>query len=289
MSDLDALVGRTYGPFPVRISSAKVDEYVESTGDDPGRWTDYAPPSYGGALLFVAAPAFFRDEAVAPYTRLLVHGEQQFIWHRPLPVGAEVQIEGTVERIRPRSGVYFATYVMSVTDDAGAGYLTSKSTFLMSDVESPGTPLPERGEPAPDERGPNDIPGQVLRTDGAAPPLEKSASRSDLVRYAAASTDFNPIHWDHRLAVEAGLGGVVVHGLLMAAWATQAAARLVSGAHPLIDGRFRFKAPMPAGAAATVSSVAGPTEDGRRAVDVEVATDGTVHMTAALGVSDVGR
>ncbi|NIP92489.1 MAG: hypothetical protein GWO24_03050, partial [Akkermansiaceae bacterium] len=56
-------------------------------------------------------------------------------------------------------------------------------------------------------------------------PLLKSASRADLVRYAGITRDFNPIHWDHEAAVEAGLPGVIVHGLLMASWVTQAAGR----------------------------------------------------------------
>jgi acyl dehydratase len=286
MSDLEALVGREYGPFAVRVSSAKVDEYVAATGDDPGRWTDHAPPSYGGALLFVAAPAFFADEVAARYTRLLIHGEQQFTWHRPLPIGETLSIRGTVERIRERGGVHFATFVMDVVDGSGAPFLESRSMFLMSDEEPPGAAADDRPEPAPDERGPNDVPADVLRLTegGAVPPLEKSASRSDLVRYAAASTDYNPIHWDHGLAVEAGLGGVVVHGLLMAAWASQAAGRLASGSHPLLDGRFRFKAPLAAAVPATVSAVAGESEAGRRPVDVVVSSGDTIHMTAALGI-----
>ena len=37
--------------------------------------------------------------------------------------------------------------------------------------------------------------------------------RSDLVRYAGASGDFNPIHWNARFAVEVGLPDVIAHGM----------------------------------------------------------------------------
>ena len=38
--------------------------------------------------------------------------------------------------------------------------------------------------------------------------------QADLIRYAAASGDFNPIHYDRQTAIAAGLPGVVVHGML---------------------------------------------------------------------------
>jgi acyl dehydratase len=37
--------------------------------------------------------------------------------------------------------------------------------------------------------------------------------RSDLVRYAGASGDFNPIHWNDRFATGVGLPGVIAHGM----------------------------------------------------------------------------
>lgn len=39
----------------------------------------------------------------------------------------------------------------------------------------------------------------------------------DLVRYAGASGDFNPIHYDHHAARDAGLDGVIAHGLYVMA------------------------------------------------------------------------
>jgi acyl dehydratase len=48
----------------------------------------------------------------------------------------------------------------------------------------------------------------------ALPPVVVRFTRADLVRYAGASTDFNPIHYSERFAAEVGLPGVVAHGLL---------------------------------------------------------------------------
>jgi acyl dehydratase len=46
------------------------------------------------------------------------------------------------------------------------------------------------------------------------PPLVVHFTRADLVRYAGASTDFNPIHYSERFAAQVGLPGVVAHGML---------------------------------------------------------------------------
>jgi hypothetical protein len=44
------------------------------------------------------------------------------------------------------------------------------------------------------------------------PGLHVRVTRAGLVRYAGASGDFNPIHWNQRVAREVGLPDVVAHG-----------------------------------------------------------------------------
>lgn len=38
-------------------------------------------------------------------------------------------------------------------------------------------------------------------------------TRADLIRYAGAAGDFNPIHWSDRSAEKVGLPGVIAHGM----------------------------------------------------------------------------
>jgi acyl dehydratase len=49
-----------------------------------------------------------------------------------------------------------------------------------------------------------------------APVLEHELTRTDLVRYAGASGDFNPMHHDEVKAKEAGLPSVFGHGMFSA-------------------------------------------------------------------------
>jgi acyl dehydratase len=53
------------------------------------------------------------------------------------------------------------------------------------------------------------------------PRLQVRVTRAELVRYAGASGDFNPIHWNERVAQEVGLPGVIAHGMLTMALATR--------------------------------------------------------------------
>lgn len=47
-------------------------------------------------------------------------------------------------------------------------------------------------------------------------------TRADLVRYAAASGDHNPIHQDEAVALSVGLPGVIAHGMYTLALAARA-------------------------------------------------------------------
>ena len=53
-------------------------------------------------------------------------------------------------------------------------------------------------------------------------PQRFTLTRADLVRYAGASGDFNPIHWSDRVAASVGLPGVIAHGMYTLALAARA-------------------------------------------------------------------
>jgi acyl dehydratase len=135
-------------------------------------------------------------------------------------------------------------------------------------------------EPGPEERGANELPvEQPLPAAGSPlPPLAKSASRGDLLRYAAATGDWNPIHWDHAAALSAGLPGIVAHGLLMAAWVIQAAARHARGDMPLRQARVRFRSPL---RPAEPAVVGGEVLEGG-SLRLRVDSDGEERVTATV-------
>jgi len=61
-----------------------------------------------------------------------------------------------------------------------------------------------------------------LRVGDDLPEQVFAITRADLVRYAGASGDRNPIHWSDRVAHEVGLPGVIAHGMYTLALAARA-------------------------------------------------------------------
>jgi acyl dehydratase len=68
--------------------------------------------------------------------------------------------------------------------------------------------------------------------------------RSDLVRYAGASGDFNEIHWNGRFAVEVGLPDVIAHGMFTMAEAVRVVTDWLDDPSALVEYGVRFTKPV---------------------------------------------
>jgi acyl dehydratase len=104
-----------------------------------------------------------------------------------------------------------------------------------------------------------------------APAISHELGRTDLVRYAGASGDYNPMHTDEVAAQAAGLPSVFGHGMFSMGLLGRA---LTDWAGPgnLATYRVRFtKQTWPGETLTTSVVVTGKREeDGRKLVDVEV-------------------
>ncbi|MEO6822376.1 MAG: MaoC family dehydratase [Candidatus Nanopelagicales bacterium] len=75
-------------------------------------------------------------------------------------------------------------------------------------------------------------------------PLVVTLTRADLVRYAGASGDFNPIHWNQRFAVSVGLPDVIAHGMLTMASAGRVVTDWVGDPGAVLEYGVRFTRPV---------------------------------------------
>lgn len=121
-------------------------------------------------------------------------------------------------------------------------------------------------------------------------PLVVPLSRADLVRYAGASGDFNPIHYDEAFARGVGLPDVIAHGMLTMGVAARALTDWAGDPGAVVSYGVRFVRPVvvPAGAAVAVS-VAGTVTAvdagaGTASVDLTVSVDGQKVLGAARAV-----
>ena len=69
-------------------------------------------------------------------------------------------------------------------------------------------------------------------------------NRETLVRYAGASGDFNPIHWNERFAREVGLPGVIAHGMFTMAQAIRVVTDWVGDPGAVVEYGVRFTKPV---------------------------------------------
>jgi acyl dehydratase len=105
------------------------------------------------------------------------------------------------------------------------------------------------------------------------PPLTVTLRREDLVRYAGASGDFNPIHWNDRMAAALGLPGVIAHGMLTMASAVRVVTDWIEDPADLVEYGVRFTKPVVVpdddkGAAVTFSAKVDKVADGLAEIDI---------------------
>jgi acyl dehydratase len=105
------------------------------------------------------------------------------------------------------------------------------------------------------------------------PPLTVTFKRDDLVRYAGASGDFNPIHWSDRMAAALGLPGVIAHGMLTMASAARVVTDWLDDPADLVEYGVRFTKPVVVpdddkGASVTFSAKVDKVAEGLAEIDI---------------------
>ncbi|MEU8543424.1 MaoC family dehydratase [Streptomyces sp. NPDC048717] len=105
-------------------------------------------------------------------------------------------------------------------------------------------------------------------------------TRATLVRYAGASGDFNPIHWNERFAKEVGLPDVIAHGMFTMAEAIRVVTDWTGDPAAVVEYGVRFTKPVVVpddaeGAVIEVSAkVAAKLDDQRVRVDLTAMSAG---------------
>lgn len=101
-------------------------------------------------------------------------------------------------------------------------------------------------------------------------------TRADLVAYAEASGDHNPIHQDEEVARSVGLPGVIAHGMYTMALAARAVETWFPGAEVVSFGcKFTNPVVVPADGGTTIE-ISGDTAEaeGQTTVSLTVTCDG---------------
>ena len=200
--------------------------------------------------------------------RMLVHGEQGFVLHRPMPVSGEVTITEEVTGIYDKGkGAVVATKssAVSVEDGQPLFDLTS-SVFIVGEGGFGG------------ERGPS---GQKSVAPDREPDLSITyQTRPDQALLYRLSGDRNPLHADKQFSDVGGFPRPILHGLCTYGFTARALLRGLCDGDPT---RFtamsgRFTSPVLPGEALTIKMWRGSAQ-----------SDGVSSQTVFQTVADDGR
>jgi acyl dehydratase len=85
------------------------------------------------------------------------------------------------------------------------------------------------------------------------PTATETLDQARLIRYAGASGDFNPLHWEEKFAAEVSpTGGVIAHGMLNMGLVSRVVTAWAGGPEKVKRLATTFRAPCPVGSAVTV-------------------------------------
>jgi acyl dehydratase len=129
----------------------------------------------------------------------------------------------------------------------------------------------------------------VIAVGAELPAQDFPIVRGDLVRYAGASRDFNPIHWNERFAKSVGLPDVIAHGMFTMASAIRVVTDWTGDPGAVLEYSVRFTRPVvvpdPEGATLHVEgTVRAVRDDGLVEVDLTATVEGQTVLARARAV-----
>lgn len=95
--------------------------------------------------------------------------------------------------------------------------------------------------------------------------------QAQLIRYAGASGDFNPLHWEEEFAAEVSpTGGVIAHGMLNAGLVSRVVTAWAGGPEKVKRLSTSFRAPCPVGSTVTIGGEVVETDAQARTATLSV-------------------
>ncbi|MBF6179760.1 MaoC/PaaZ C-terminal domain-containing protein [Nocardia otitidiscaviarum] len=207
---------------PFEVTRERIAEYAAATNDpiEAHRSGDVAPPIFGIVPVFDAMMVPIIDVVPMDVFGRVVHGEQDFHFHRPIRPGDKLSSRAKVIGYEGRDNGSTITVLIECRAEDGElvneQYLTAFFRNLDAGPRVGDTAPAHKFDPALAEREP-------LATVAAHVDADQT------YRYAPASGDPVPIHLDEQVAKDAGLPGIIAHGLCTMAMSSWGVLTAVAG------------------------------------------------------------
>jgi acyl dehydratase len=121
-----ALEGKVYSDATFTVESERVNLFREAIGEE----SDIVPPTFATAAEFAVMPLIVGDaELGLDFTRV-VHGEQEYEWHRPFRMGEALTVRLRIASIRKKAGNGFLTIETELLDRDGELVVLARATMI---------------------------------------------------------------------------------------------------------------------------------------------------------------
>jgi acyl dehydratase len=197
------------------VTRERLAEYAAATNDpiEAHRSGDVAPPVFAIVPVFEALLTPAVDVMPVEAIPRIVHGEQDFHFHRPIRPGDKLVSRGKMIGYQGlEKGTRAAIVLECRTEDGELVNEQYVTTFVrgMSVGKTVGQLSPEHKF------------DDALRNTAPTAKVTQHIDNDQTFRYAPAAGDPMPIHLDEEVARDAGLPGIIAHGLCTMAFTSWA-------------------------------------------------------------------
>jgi acyl dehydratase len=136
-------VGRTFeAAEPYEVSRVKIAEFADAIGDTNRLYTDkaaaqaagypdvIAPPTFPIVITIAASRKAIGDPGLGLNYAMVVHGEQRFVYSRPLHAGDVVVAQSTITGIREVKSLTMLTTETEIRSLNGEHICTAVNTLV---------------------------------------------------------------------------------------------------------------------------------------------------------------
>lgn len=208
-------IGSWSDPETFEVTRERIAQYAEATNDpiEAHRSGEVAPPVFAIVPSFMSIMQAAFTVAPPEVAMRVVHGEQDFHFHRPIRPGDVIETRAKPLGFAAAPNGTTTAFLLECRTVAGELLNEQYMTAFFRKVDAGQTV----GELAPAHKFPESVRAEA--------PVAKVVGHLDddqTFRYSPASGDPMPIHLDVDAAKAAGLPGIIIHGLCTQAFTSWA-------------------------------------------------------------------
>jgi acyl dehydratase len=122
-----SLEGRRLPSRSIVVSAEHARAFAGAVGDG----ADHVPPTFVTTLQIGAAIALAGDPEIGIDLSRVLHGEEEYVWHRPLEVGEELTAAPRIARVVARGEDGFVTIESTITGADGTPVVEARTVLIV--------------------------------------------------------------------------------------------------------------------------------------------------------------